>query len=248
MLPDAVAQASRSSARGARRSGVTRFAPRVSVHISRHDKVAPGAERIDRLARYRELGRGAGRSNSCRPRRATTTRSRPTQTTWSRPDATETCRHGPSSRHRRDSKLPQPERPRSKGGLARDPAPPRRARLDPTELTEEEIATMSIRKTAAIHGDRSRGIRRLHQRRCVHRPRRQRRGAQRRAKRRGQRRGEPGGRRLQGRHVLVHLPGGALQEPRRARSEGRHREGRRRRTARPTARTPPRPRPRTSRR
>jgi len=29
---------------------------RVSVHISRHDKVAPGAERIDRLARYRELG------------------------------------------------------------------------------------------------------------------------------------------------------------------------------------------------
>ena len=29
---------------------------RVSVHISRHDKVAAGAERIDRLARYRELG------------------------------------------------------------------------------------------------------------------------------------------------------------------------------------------------
>ena len=29
---------------------------RVSVNISRHDKVAPGAERIDRLARYRELG------------------------------------------------------------------------------------------------------------------------------------------------------------------------------------------------
>jgi len=29
---------------------------RVSVHISRHDKVAPGAERIDRLAAYRELG------------------------------------------------------------------------------------------------------------------------------------------------------------------------------------------------
>ena len=29
---------------------------RVSVHISRHNKVAPGAERIDRLAGYRELG------------------------------------------------------------------------------------------------------------------------------------------------------------------------------------------------
>ena len=29
---------------------------RVSVNISRHDKVAPGAERIDRLAGYRELG------------------------------------------------------------------------------------------------------------------------------------------------------------------------------------------------
>ena len=29
---------------------------RVSVHISRHDKVAPGAERIERLARYRESG------------------------------------------------------------------------------------------------------------------------------------------------------------------------------------------------
>jgi len=29
---------------------------RVSVHISRHDKVASGAERIDRLARFRELG------------------------------------------------------------------------------------------------------------------------------------------------------------------------------------------------
>ncbi len=29
---------------------------RVSVHISRHDKVAPGQERIDRLAAYRELG------------------------------------------------------------------------------------------------------------------------------------------------------------------------------------------------
>jgi alkanesulfonate monooxygenase SsuD/methylene tetrahydromethanopterin reductase-like flavin-dependent oxidoreductase (luciferase family) len=29
---------------------------RVSVNISRHDKVAPGAERIERLARYRELG------------------------------------------------------------------------------------------------------------------------------------------------------------------------------------------------
>src|SRR5262245_53403057 len=29
---------------------------RVSVNISRHDKVAPGAERADRLARYRELG------------------------------------------------------------------------------------------------------------------------------------------------------------------------------------------------
>jgi F420-dependent oxidoreductase-like protein len=28
----------------------------VSVNISRHDKVAPGAQRIDRLARYRELG------------------------------------------------------------------------------------------------------------------------------------------------------------------------------------------------
>jgi hypothetical protein len=26
------------------------------VHISRHDKVAPGAERIDRLVGYRELG------------------------------------------------------------------------------------------------------------------------------------------------------------------------------------------------
>ena len=29
---------------------------RVSVHISRHDKVAPGTERVDRLARYRDLG------------------------------------------------------------------------------------------------------------------------------------------------------------------------------------------------
>jgi F420-dependent oxidoreductase-like protein len=29
---------------------------RVSVNISRHDKVAPGPERIERLARYRELG------------------------------------------------------------------------------------------------------------------------------------------------------------------------------------------------
>jgi F420-dependent oxidoreductase-like protein len=29
---------------------------RVSVNISRHDKVAPGAERIERLAQYRELG------------------------------------------------------------------------------------------------------------------------------------------------------------------------------------------------
>ena len=29
---------------------------RVSVHISRHDKVAPGQQRIDRLAAYRELG------------------------------------------------------------------------------------------------------------------------------------------------------------------------------------------------
>jgi alkanesulfonate monooxygenase SsuD/methylene tetrahydromethanopterin reductase-like flavin-dependent oxidoreductase (luciferase family) len=29
---------------------------RVSVHISRHDKVTPGAERIDRLAGYRDLG------------------------------------------------------------------------------------------------------------------------------------------------------------------------------------------------
>jgi F420-dependent oxidoreductase-like protein len=29
---------------------------RVSVNISRHDKVAPGAERVERLARYRELG------------------------------------------------------------------------------------------------------------------------------------------------------------------------------------------------
>jgi F420-dependent oxidoreductase-like protein len=29
---------------------------RVSVNISRHDKVSPGAERIERLARYRELG------------------------------------------------------------------------------------------------------------------------------------------------------------------------------------------------
>ncbi len=29
---------------------------RVSVHISRHDKVTPGAQRIDRMARYRELG------------------------------------------------------------------------------------------------------------------------------------------------------------------------------------------------
>jgi F420-dependent oxidoreductase-like protein len=29
---------------------------RVSVHISRHNKVAPGTERIDRLASYRELG------------------------------------------------------------------------------------------------------------------------------------------------------------------------------------------------
>ena len=36
--------------------GRDRATLRVSVHISRHDMVAPGAERIDRLARYRELG------------------------------------------------------------------------------------------------------------------------------------------------------------------------------------------------
>ncbi len=29
---------------------------RVSVHVSRHDKVAPGADRIERFSRYRELG------------------------------------------------------------------------------------------------------------------------------------------------------------------------------------------------
>ncbi len=56
MLPDAVAQALPVIGARCEEIGRDPGSLRVSVHISRHDKVAPGAERIDRLARYRELG------------------------------------------------------------------------------------------------------------------------------------------------------------------------------------------------
>ena len=56
MLPDAVAQALPVIRARCEEIGRDPGSLRVSVHISRHDKVAPGAERVDRLARYRELG------------------------------------------------------------------------------------------------------------------------------------------------------------------------------------------------
>jgi F420-dependent oxidoreductase-like protein len=56
MLPDAVAQALPVIRARCEEIGRDPASLRVSVHISRHDKVSPGAERIDRLARYRDLG------------------------------------------------------------------------------------------------------------------------------------------------------------------------------------------------
>ena len=56
MLPDDVAAALPVIASRCEEIGRDPATLRVSVHISRHDKVAPGAARIDRLARYRELG------------------------------------------------------------------------------------------------------------------------------------------------------------------------------------------------
>jgi len=56
MLPDDVAKALPVIHSRCEEIGRDPASLRVSVHISRHDKVTPGAERIDRLARYRELG------------------------------------------------------------------------------------------------------------------------------------------------------------------------------------------------
>ncbi len=56
MLPDAVAEALPVIRSRCEEIGRDPATLRVSVHISRHDKVTPGAERVDRLARYRELG------------------------------------------------------------------------------------------------------------------------------------------------------------------------------------------------
>jgi alkanesulfonate monooxygenase SsuD/methylene tetrahydromethanopterin reductase-like flavin-dependent oxidoreductase (luciferase family) len=56
MLPEAVATALPVIRARCEEIGRDPDSLRVSVHISRHDKVAPGAERIDRLGRYRELG------------------------------------------------------------------------------------------------------------------------------------------------------------------------------------------------
>jgi F420-dependent oxidoreductase-like protein len=56
MLPDDVAQALPIVGSRCEEIGRDPATLRVSVNISRHDKVAPGAERIDRLAGFRELG------------------------------------------------------------------------------------------------------------------------------------------------------------------------------------------------
>jgi F420-dependent oxidoreductase-like protein len=56
MLPDAVARALPVIHARCDEIGRDPASLRVSVHISRHDTVAAGAERIDRLARYRDLG------------------------------------------------------------------------------------------------------------------------------------------------------------------------------------------------
>jgi F420-dependent oxidoreductase-like protein len=56
MLPDDVAKALPVIRSRCDEIGRDPASLRVSVHISRHDKVAPGGERIERLARYRELG------------------------------------------------------------------------------------------------------------------------------------------------------------------------------------------------
>jgi len=56
MLPDDVAKALPVIRSRCDEIGRDPGSLRVSVHISRHDKVAPGTERIERLARYRELG------------------------------------------------------------------------------------------------------------------------------------------------------------------------------------------------
>ena len=56
MLPDDVAKALPVIRSRCDEIGRDPSSLRVSVHISRHNKVASGSERIDRLARYRELG------------------------------------------------------------------------------------------------------------------------------------------------------------------------------------------------
>jgi F420-dependent oxidoreductase-like protein len=56
MLPDALAAALPVIQARCEEIGRDPASLRISVHVSRHDKVSPGPERIDRFARYRDLG------------------------------------------------------------------------------------------------------------------------------------------------------------------------------------------------